>query len=148
MRKMGKGKISFFEIAAVAFVSVLFLIFSKDRGETALFLIFSLAVIYGLRGRIPAEGAAGKKAAVTVSAVLAVLSVLCLVICKAENRAEAAVLLAGNLLVAFVMLCTCGIIRLPEAKRRGMAETLSYGFPWVAPVGTLMFLFQCIFGKK
>lgn len=61
MRKMGKGKISFFEIAAFAFVSALFLIFSKDRGETALFLIFSLAVIYGLRGRIPAEGAAGKK---------------------------------------------------------------------------------------
>ena len=148
MRKMGKGKISFFEITAFAFVSALFLIFSKDRGETALFLIFSLAVIYGLRGRIPAEGAAGKKAAVTVSAVLAVLSVLCLVICKAGNRAEAAVLLAGNLLVAFVMLCTCGIIRLPEAKRRGMAETLSYGFPWVVPVGTLMFLFQCIFGKK
>lgn len=57
-------------------------------------------------------------------------------------------MLAGNLLVAFVMLCACGIIRLPEAKRRGMAETLSYGFPWVVPVGTLMFLFQCIFGKK
>ena len=148
MRKMGKGKISFFEIAAVAFVSALFLIFSKDKGETALFLISSLAVIYGLRGRIPAEGAAGKKVAVIASAVLAVLSVLCLVICKAGNRAEAAVLLAGNLLFAFVMLCACGIIRLPEAKRRGMAETLSYGFPWVVPVRTLMFLCLCIFGKK
>lgn len=61
MRKMGKGKISFFEIAAVAFVSALFLIFSKNRGETALFLFFSLAVIYGLPGTYPGRRGGRKK---------------------------------------------------------------------------------------